>query len=172
MFVSKTGPLKFFAALVALAGVASGVLSCSSTGSPANDPAARAQCSLYPDQGRDPVYARLNVLRRSAGRAPLFYDAALSGIAMSFADSLARSGQIDHAGGPSDRLRQRGLVRRYVAENLARFEHRRDLRSYVVQHWSEQEQESANLLSARYLRMGLGLAANDSHCYAVLILSD
>ena len=96
----------------------------------------------------------------------------LARAAGAYAQELVEVGHLDHKGGPSERLRKKGLVRRFVAENLARFEHNSGPRDYVVKYWTTGEQEFANIVSPRYIRMGFGLAASESYCYAVLILTE
>lgn len=118
------------------------------------------------------MYARLNGIRGQQGRSALFYDGDLARAAGAYAQELVEVGHLDHKGGPSERLRKKGLVRRFVAENLARFEHNSGPRDYVVKYWTTGEQEFANIVSPRYIRMGFGLAASESYCYAVLILTE
>lgn len=138
------------------------------------DPAFAHTCRQAAKQrsANDPIYTRLNALRRARGASPLFYDRDLSRAAHAHAAELAQAGRLDHKAGPSERLRGKGLVRRYVAENLARFEHRALPRDYVVRYWTEGQREYSNLISRRYVRVGFALQASPSHCYAVLILTE
>lgn len=143
-------------------------------GENSGDPAFAYTCRLAGKQAsaNDPVFARINAIRKNRGAAPLFYDRDLARAAQTHAVGIARAGRLDHRDGPSERLRKNGLVRRYVAENLARFEHIAAPRDYVVRYWTAGEPEFSNLISRRYLRVGFGLKATASHCYAVLILTE
>lgn len=163
--------------LVVLSGLVllSVTVGCQSGGTESGgDPALAYTCRQAPNirSANDPIYARLNLIRRERGRSPLFYDRDLSRAARTHVAELVQAGQLDHKNGPSERLRKKGLVRRYVAENLARFEHRASPRDYVVQYWKAGEPEFSNLISPRYVRVGFGLLASPSHCYAVLILTE
>ena len=88
------------------------------------------------------------------------------------ARELARGGERSHRSGPSQRLARVGLVRRSVAENLARFLHRTQPRDYVLKDWLEGDQEAMNMLSPRQSRVGFGIYPTPTHCYATLILTE
>lgn len=139
---------------------------------PPAGPAAAAACKPHSRAATDPIYTRLNRLRAARRVGPLLYDQDLARAAHRFARELARRGELSHRDGPSQRLARIGLVRRSVAENLARFLHRTQPRDYVLKDWLEGDQEAMNMLSPRQSRVGFGIYPTPTHCYATLILTD
>lgn len=118
----------------------------------------------------------LNRMRDTRRLPPLFYDGDLMRAAQYHANRMAGRGELSHGrdqtSGPSDRLKSLGIVRRYVAENIARFVHRRDPGEYVLRYWAGGDQERRNILADRYFRAGAALVPAGEYCYAVLILTD
>lgn len=118
----------------------------------------------------------INMLRNSRNNQSIITDRDLSEAAQNHVLNLAASGSIGHMdnGGhtPIERLEQSGLRRRFVAENVARFEDTASPGRTVLRYWWERNQEGENMIHSRYRRMGAAFAARDGFCYAVLILTD
>ncbi|MCB1308169.1 MAG: hypothetical protein KDK30_08330 [Leptospiraceae bacterium] len=118
----------------------------------------------------------INMLRNSRNNQGIITDRDLSDVAHNHVLTLAASGSIGHMDNvghtPIERLEQSGLRRRFVAENVARFEDTAYPGRTVLRYWWERNQEGENMIHSRYRRMGAAFAARDGFCYAVLILTD
>jgi len=149
-----------------------------------------ASCSAVqelPGAG-DPLYCQLEAsdeerFLRALNRARykerktdgLFGDGDLIRAARSQAQILAHSDELSHEsleGGPSDRLQRRGIVRRYVAENIARLPHGAAPLRRVYEYWMQRPEERASMLHPRYRRAGLAMAPGEDYCFIVLLLTD
>lgn len=133
-----------------------------------------AYCRMTPVSD-DRFLKALNHARFKERSNALFGDGDLQRAAYRQATSLAGSGTLSHdseEGGPSDRLRRRGLVRRYVAENIARLPHGAEPVRRVFEYWMRRDAERASMLHPRYRRAGLALAPGEDDCYFTLILTD
>ena len=140
------------------------------------DTAVRENHCALDSEAAEKVRVGINRLRSRQRSMPLIVDAPLMAAAQDHARFLLEKSELTHAGqrgaGPAERLENLGLTRRFVAENLARFQHREDPHDYVLGYWWEQNQEGENMILSRYHRMGFAFASDADHCVAVLLLTN
>ena len=116
------------------------------------------------------IAAATNDLRAAQGRARLAVDPQLTATAKAFATYLAQHDRLDHdADGrqPGDRARQHGYAWCNIAENIA-YEYRskgfaaRELAETLVEDWEGSPGHRRNLLDARVVDLGVGVARSHS----------
>ncbi|HEX6749864.1 MAG TPA: CAP domain-containing protein [Longimicrobium sp.] len=113
--------------------------------------------------------ARLvNARRRSVGCPPLEWDPGAAAAAQAHADDMARRGYFSHVSPegrtPIDRLRERGVRFRAVAENIAVGQ---TTPEQVVGAWLNSPGHRGNIENCRYSRAGVGFR---DHRWAEVLL--
>lgn len=115
------------------------------------------------------LLAALNRERVASGRAPLARDSRLDALARTKARDMAERGYFDHVspslGTVFDMLRSQGIDFKWAGENIARV---RDVET-AHRAFMESAQHRANILSAGYTHVGLGVVRHRGKVYIAQI---
>lgn len=115
-----------------------------------------AWCAFPLSAGEDAALAKVNHLRRQAGRAPLRWSPVLEAVAQAHADDLAHRGYFSHQGADgssiSDRVTRAGYNWCAVAENIAKGQRSLDA---VLASWKGSAGHRRNMLSADMAELGV-----------------
>lgn len=134
-----------------------------------------------PQDGNVPAYSlaieivRLtNEFRRQQGLRVLRPDPRLTHAALVHAENMARSGIFDHVldgKGPRERAAEAGHPPRWIGENIAMLSAGLDPALTSVEGWEQSPGHRANLLTASFTSVGVGIAeAADGTVYVVQVL--
>lgn len=135
----------------------------------------RQSCSLRKHPVKKSLLGSIERLRQKKGVLDLVEDPVLNLAARHQVNRLAAAGYLYHRdrdGGPLNRLRKMGLQRHFVGENIARLPLIPEPGKAVFRGWRDRPQEYQNLISPRYLRMGVAMLPTAEYCYCVLILTN
>ena len=138
-------------------------------------PASSAPASSTPSGGsatgtyaafQNQVFQLVNQERTSRGLKALVMDSALNNTATLKSQDMAKLGYFDHNsptyGSPFDLMRQYGISYRAAGENIAMGQ---TSPQQVMDGWMNSSGHRANILSASYTKIGVGIARNSSGRY-------
>lgn len=119
------------------------------------------------------ILRSINEIRRINSLFPIERDVHLSVVARNRAVRMAGTRRLEHGleGGPSVAVRDAGLRRQSVGENLARVPSVEVVQT-VLDFWKSRHLESENIRGVNFLRGGAAVVAGGEGCYAVLLLTD
>ncbi len=119
------------------------------------------------------ILRSINEIRRRNSLLPIERDVHLSVVARNRAVRMAGARRLEHGleGGPTVAVRNAGLRRQSVGENLARVPTVEVVQT-VLDFWKSRQLESENMRGVNYLRGGAAVVAGVEGCYAVLLLTD
>ena len=133
---------------------------------PKNDPAEKTEeiedsVSAYEKE----VVRLVNIERAKYGLSALTYSKELSDGARAKSEDMRRNHYFSHTsptyGSPFDQMKARGISYRSAGENIAMGY---KTPSAVVNAWMNSEGHRANILSAKYTKIGVGYVADGNYC--------
>lgn len=162
---------------VAVAAMAAAVIGCALPPPPIQGQSSRetqvgSTVAVLPGSQRDSIVALSNAARRQAGVRPLVADTALDRVAMAHARDMAERSYFDHVSPEGHDLARRlgdaGITYSTAGENIAG----NASAGGTVRAWLASPGHRANLLSAEFTRVGIGVfrTASSPYTYYVQVL--
>lgn len=133
-------------------------------------------CSREAFYNNEKITKLVNDYRRKNSQEKLFLDSELIALAGKRAWSISKSKNFSHydssGKSPMLNLKQAGIVRNFIGENLGYVNSENDFLASVLQNWKNGEKENTILLSGKYIRIGSGFGMIGRKCVVVSIFTD
>lgn len=132
-------------------------------------------CSQLDNDLKFDLLMLINRIREKKGLLPLSEDKKLSEASYLHVNRIIQTKKMIHfyeKRSLTERLRQAGLKRTIVGENLARVKNEKNLADNILQNWKNKKIEQKNLENSSFFKIGIAYNHVESECFISILFTN